>query len=87
MYRYEIWFGATHFVRWGIDDRIARRLLARYIRLVYRQDKVLAIADTVSISRVWCRPPAYIVPCIPYVTVESFEVCPESVREFLRIAL
>lgn len=89
MYAYFI--GTPHWThtRFGLDDRSARRLLARYLRLFYPNGcgNPRGMPRWVYIERVWCEVP-YVIPNTQRARVEAFEAnTREAVQEFLRIAL
>jgi hypothetical protein len=59
---YEFQIGTAEFSRWGLDDRQARRLLARWLRIAwpkYRAEKAAKYPGSMAdaIDNGWDRPP------------------------------
>lgn len=85
-YYYEFHCGTTRFSRWHLDDRKAQKLLARYLRLVYaKKEPNLIFAGTAGFARTFTKIDGFI-PCSGRVVKENFELSPEAIAEFLRIA-
>lgn len=98
MYFYEFQAGTAYFSRFGLDDRTARKLLARWLRLFWSKYQEKAPAGSIaraidngwyapteaSIRRRWCGD-STVVPCIRPAVIESFEISPESISELSRV--
>ncbi len=96
-YYYRFTCGTREFSAYGLDDRRARRLLDRWIRLCWPAWKASrragSMADSedngwhklpeATISRIRLLP-GDVVPCQDFLQIESFEVCPETISEFSR---
>jgi hypothetical protein len=100
MYRYQFVVGTAEFYVYGIDDRKARRLLSRWIRLVWAKYKAEksrrypgSMAD--ATDNAWHSLPeakifrasvctAGITQCEPWPLIERFEVCDKTIAEFTR---
>lgn len=94
MYFYEFVVGTAYFSRWGLDDRKARRLLARWLRLAWfkyrakhpRGSMAQAIDDgwdgapQAQIARTWV--PGSVVPCKRRTLIESFRADEMGIGEF-----
>jgi hypothetical protein len=101
MYYYEFQVGTAYWARWGLDDRTARRLLARWLRLQwpkYRARKAAehpgSIADAIDNGWHGCAPearivrrwaPTGIVPCVQPTMIESFPVTARAIAELDRV--
>ena len=99
-YTYHFTIGTSEFYTYSRDDRQAKRLLARWLKLVW--PKVVASCPDCSIAhaintvdwagrfpqatikRVWCES-AYTVPDQGWATIESFEATDGPIGEFVRV--
>lgn len=98
-YRYQFSVGTYEFSRYGLDDRQARRLLARWLRLIW--PKAVAhthakypgsMADSTN-SGWYSAPEAQIsrvwvdvvVPIEGHVTIERFDADVQGIAEFIRV--
>ena len=63
-----------------LDDRKARRLFARWLRLCYKPNEFGP--DTAMIRRAYM--PGVAVPAKGWVTIDSFELSSEAIAEFIR---
>lgn len=101
IYRYQFAVGTAEFHRYGLDDRRARRLLARWLRLVWPRVKAHVASKypgsmSDAINNGWHGQPeasiyrascdsAYIVQCEPWPMIERFEATAEPIAEFNRV--
>ena len=100
-YVYLFTVGTAEFRRYGLDDRQARRLLARWIRACWdryraRKREVYPGSMADAIDNGWHKLPwahirriwcpiPGIVPCKDWTVIEKFELHPEAIAEFLRL--
>jgi len=85
IFYYEFHIGTHRFTRWNLDDKKARKLLSRWLRLVYSKLPQDYGYDTATIARTW-SPLEGFVPCKNRRVIESFETSPEALKEFFRVA-
>lgn len=87
VYRYEFWVGTKSFVRYGLDDRSSRRVLARYLQMWWKkcnQEYYNEFPITVTLKRDYCKA-ARIVPATPSVQIENFDGNEIGIQEFCRV--
>ena len=86
IFYYEFFVGTTRFDRWGLDDKKANRLLARYLRLVYSKKEPHSICPmTCGYYRTWSSCGGF----VPYKgrrQIVCFELSEEPIKEFCRVA-